>query len=134
MSLHLLHSPWLSQLGASLLHSLWQGAAVWLLLSVMLVAMRKASAAVRHRLVLAALTSTLLLPVGTMVWLGRDLNEAAEVSRPTADVIASHPSRISDQAPAISPRSESTPIVPRPLPKPEPAPMTWQALVSVIWA
>ncbi|WP_050029295.1 M56 family metallopeptidase [Verrucomicrobium sp. BvORR034] len=134
MSLHFLHSPWLSQLGASLLHSLWQAAAVWLLLSAILVAMRKASAAARHCLVLAALTFTLLLPVGTMVWLGRDLKEAAEVSRPSAGVIASLPSPISDHIPAISPRPESVPIVPRPLPKPEPAPLAWQALVAVIWA
>lgn len=134
MSLHLLHSPWLSQLGASLLHSLWQAAAVWLLLSIMLLALRKASAAARHRLVLAALTSTLLLPVGTMVWLGRDLKEPIEASRPSADVIASPPSPISDHAPAISPRPTSTPIVPRPLPKPEPAPLAWQALVAVTWA
>lgn len=134
MSLHLLHSPWLSQLGASLLHSLWQAATVWLLLSIMLLALRKASAAARHRLVLAALTFTLLLPVGTMVVLSRDLKEAAEVSRPSADVITSIPSPVSDLTPAILPRSESARIVPRPLPKPEPAPLAWQALVAVIWA
>lgn len=134
MSLHLLHSPWLSQLGASLLHSLWQAAAVWLLLSAVLVAMRNVSAAARHRLVLSALTFTLLLPVGTMVWLSRDLKEAAELSRPSADVTASHPSPISDQAPVISPRPESVPIPPRPLPKPETSPLAWQALVAVIWA
>lgn len=134
MSLHLLHSPWLSQLGASLLHSLWQAAVVWLLLSVILMTLRKASAATRHRLILAALTFILLLPVGTMVWLGRDLKEAAEVLRPSAGVITSIPSPISAHIPAISPRPESIPIIPRPLPRPEPAPLAWQALVAVIWA
>lgn len=134
MSLHLLHSPWLSHLGASLLHSFWQATVVWLLLSALLLALRKASATARHRLVLAALTFTLLLPVGTVVWLARETTATAEVSRPSVDVIASLPVPVSEHAPAVSPKPEPAPILPRPLPKPEPAPLAWQALIAVIWA
>src|SRR5262249_34045513 len=62
--------PAVEFLGRSLVHFLWQGSVVALLLAVLLYALRGATANVRYRLACAALLVMAACPVATLAWLG----------------------------------------------------------------
>ena len=86
----LLQSLWMERLGWALLHSLWQGATLWMLVSLILVAARRASAAWRHRLACLTLAFFVLCPVLTTAWLARPTAAAAD-TRQIFQAVASSP-------------------------------------------
>lgn len=59
----------LETIGWTLVHSVWQAAAVAALLALVLGASRRARPAVRYAISLAALGATVVLPVSTVLWL-----------------------------------------------------------------
>ncbi len=62
---HLIEQPQTYRLGLSLLHFLWQGAAVAMVVALMTPALRRQSASLRYVVLLAALGLMALLPVAT---------------------------------------------------------------------
>lgn len=72
----LLSSPWAQAVGWGLLHSLWQGALIALVLAGALALTRRRGAAVRYGIALGALAAMLVLPVGTVLGMGADLGAA----------------------------------------------------------
>ncbi|MHA6249483.1 M56 family metallopeptidase [Pontibacter sp. CAU 1760] len=73
-------------LGWTLLHSLWQGALVALLLSLTLVALRRASAQSRYRAAGAALLAQLLLAAGTFTYYLGTANVASQAVLSVAEL------------------------------------------------
>jgi bla regulator protein BlaR1 len=69
----------LERLGVALLHSLWQGALVGLLLFAGLVALRRATAQMRYLLLCTALALMLLLPVCTFVQVQHQITVASSL-------------------------------------------------------
>ncbi|HVW02560.1 MAG TPA: hypothetical protein VHB77_19545, partial [Planctomycetaceae bacterium] len=65
--------PQLLELGAALMHFLWQGAIVALLLATALSALRRRSANLRYMIACAALVSMAACPVATFVWSSQGL-------------------------------------------------------------
>ena len=68
------------KLGWTLLHFIWQAAAVALLLGILLAVLRKSSANLRYIVACAALGLIVLLPIGTMQLL------PVSVPQPTANI------------------------------------------------
>ena len=66
--LGLLEQPLVEALGWSLLHFLWQGAAVAIVLAVLLAVMRRRSSLARYVVCCAALATMGLLPIVTSIW------------------------------------------------------------------
>ena len=82
-------SPLIQNLGWTLLHSLWQIAAISLSLFVLLKFSGKATANLRYGLACAALCLALIAPVGTFVWLTN--SPGAEVQSPKSKVQSPKP-------------------------------------------
>ncbi|MEZ0274167.1 MAG: M56 family metallopeptidase [Roseimicrobium sp.] len=104
----LLESPWLSQLGWVIVHSLWQGALLWALLALAFALGRKRlSSATKHRLAWLTLTALALAPVATMIWLQshKDSSDAAVATQ----VMATPATAAAAPAPAVA---TASPVIP----------------------
>ncbi len=94
----LLESPWLSQLGWVLVHSLWQGAILWALLTlVFAMGRRSLSAAAKHRMAWLTLTALAFAPVVTMTWMQVGKQEGAQPA----------PSSLASSSPTVSTHTPS---------------------------
>ncbi|MBI5761457.1 MAG: M48 family metalloprotease, partial [Planctomycetales bacterium] len=81
-----LSHPLSEVVGWSLVHFVWQGAAITLLLAIALRGMRRSSASARYLIACAALTMMAVCPVLTAGWLARDLEWPAELPAPIRSV------------------------------------------------
>jgi beta-lactamase regulating signal transducer with metallopeptidase domain/cell division septum initiation protein DivIVA len=86
--LSLAHEPWALALGWSLLHFLWQGAALGLLAWLVLALLRGASAKARYGTACAFLLLMAVAPVATFLFLQRQAPTLAEPLRLTVEAAA----------------------------------------------
>lgn len=101
-----LERPMVEALGWSLVHFLWQGAAVAALLSLVLLALRRAGPGLRYA---AACTGLLLMaacPLATLVWSWNPTGQRAFAAQPTTrEVPRAEPAMASNQAVPIVDRA-----------------------------
>ncbi len=92
------------RLGWMLLHSLWQGLAIALLLEIALVALRRQSAATRHAVACAALAAMILLPALTFGSMDFEARFKAEASPVNLGIHAqSHSVPTGERSPVVMP-------------------------------
>ncbi|HEV3345192.1 MAG TPA: M56 family metallopeptidase [Pirellulales bacterium] len=116
-----MNGPWVvfvERVGIALVHSLWQGAFVGLLLMIALVALRHARAQVRYLACCLALATTLLLPVCTFLAVPADRvgsRTLADQARRGSSLVASAAaaleaaaSLLPEESPGDAPRRETT--------------------------
>src|SRR5277367_3879121 len=80
-------NAFVERLGWMLLHSLWEGAVVWLLLQMALIALRRKSAQARYLAACFALAAMAILPwmtFGSMDFVARVQSAPAELVPPVA--------------------------------------------------
>lgn len=84
----ILESPAAQRLGWTLLHFLWQGAAVALVLRISLIALRQRGAATRYFMSCAALLVLAAMPIMTFAWLGAERQTVAADVTPKPIAVA----------------------------------------------
>ncbi|MEZ0296043.1 MAG: M56 family metallopeptidase [Candidatus Methylacidiphilales bacterium] len=70
---------WIERLGWTLLHTLWQGALIWLVLQVMLIVMRRKSAQARYLVSCGALLAMVVIP--WLTFSAQDITERVQRER-----------------------------------------------------
>src|SRR5262245_41845543 len=84
-------TPWLERLGWTLVHSLWQIAAVAIVCAVTMIVLRHRSAQSRYLAGYAALLTMIALPVGTYAFLSLDVAPVATNLERFVSSVASTP-------------------------------------------
>jgi beta-lactamase regulating signal transducer with metallopeptidase domain len=103
----LLSQPLVTALGWALIHFVWQGALVALLLAGVLAVMQRRSANARYAVACAAMLLTLLLPLATMVIVGLS-SPGKRATAPTPTVAAPRESSLIVESRTVDARSSTS--------------------------
>jgi hypothetical protein len=130
----LLESPIIVRLGWTLLHSLWQGAAVCILALIVLRFLRHRSAAARYTTAFAGLFLMAALPLATFMWLPATPRTLSSLS-PTegvalAPVAPQSPGNPAAQVPVTN---TGTCLVRTPQPSPSASPPPVPPQITSVW-
>ncbi|MDR1144742.1 MAG: carboxypeptidase regulatory-like domain-containing protein [Verrucomicrobiales bacterium] len=119
----------MTPLTVSLLHSLWQGAALWLALTVALRLLPARAATARYALATGALTLTVLAWLLTWAWLGQSPTVTVSAAPPVSMSVEVFSTTSPLSAPALRLNKLSNPINLKNFPLPLP----WDKIFTVGW-